>query len=331
MAGAILNPHEPLKMSGKVRAFLIWLFDKLRLKKTSKAAATRRPAQRQEKSDNKPQADATAVAAADAPAWSPERLNVIEKLWGEGCTSPSSAEFLRVTMPMLGLSEKKSLLLLGAGLGGVGRAMVNETGVWVTGYEADEELAALGKNQTKMSGMQKRAPVTWANMEDVKLKENSFNTVISLESLYRVAAKEQLYAAMVAALRVEGELLMTDFVIAGDGAGDGPPGKAVEKWLAAEPTPPHLWKAEAIQSFLKTQNMDVRPCEDITARYRAGIFNGFFKYLSNVTKPELIEISGDLIKECEYWAGQLSAIDSGGLKVFKFHAFKLPQKRKSKF
>lgn len=323
MAGATLNRHEPLKMSGKVRAFLSWLFDKLRLKKKSKVAQARRPARAKAKSGDMAQAD----APAGATVWPPERLNVIEKLWGEGCTSPSSAEFLRVSVPMLSLSEKKSLLLLGAGLGGVGRAMVNETGVWVTGYEADEELAALGKNQTKMTGMQKRAPVTWANMEDVKLKENSFNTVISLESLYRVTAKEQLYAAMIAALRVDGELLMTDFV----SAGDGPPGKAVENWLEAEPTPPHLWKAEAIQSFLKTQNMDVRPCEDITARYRAGIFNGFFRYLSNVTKPELIEISGDLIKECEYWAGQLSAIDSGGLKVFKFHAFKLPEKRKSKF
>ena len=324
MAGATLHLHETFKMPGKVRAFLNWLFDILRLKKRGKAAQARRPARAKAKSG---ETDAAADADADAAAWPPERLNVIEKLWGEGCTSPSSAEFLRVSVPMLSLSEKKSLLLLGAGLGGVGRAMVNETGVWVTGYEADEELAALGKNQTKMTGMQKRAPVTWANMEDVKLKENSFNTVISLESLYRVTAKEQLYAAMIAALRVDGELLMTDFV----SAGDGPPGKAVENWLAAEPTPPHLWKAEAIQSFLKTQNMDVRPCEDITGRYRAGIFNGFFRYLSTVTKPELIEISGDLIKECEYWAGQLSAIDSGGLKVFKFHAFKLPEKRKSKF
>jgi len=326
MAVAIQNLGETSGSPGKIRSLLGRLFGLLRrllrLKKKSKTVSRSdtHPVRAKSKSIDKTQ-DHSAEAAT---AWSPQRLNVNGKLWGEGCTSPTSAGFLRVRVPMLSLSEKKSLLLLGAGLGGIGRAMVEETGVWVTGFEADEELAALGKNLTKMAGMQKRAPVSWANFEDIKLKENSFNTVVSLESLYRVAAKEQLYTSMVAALRVDGELMMTDFVIAGDKA----PGDAVKNWCEREPTQPHLWKADKIQSFLKTMNLDVRPYEDITAQYRAGIFNGFFRYLSNVTKPELLEISGDLIAECEYWAKQLSAIDSGGLKVFQFHAFKLPEKRK---
>jgi 2-polyprenyl-3-methyl-5-hydroxy-6-metoxy-1,4-benzoquinol methylase len=326
MAGIALNSTGSFKSPGKMRAFLNGLVAAvarfLRLKKKTKAAP--RSAKRSVKGKQKSAAETKTNAPEAATDWSPERLNVIKKLWGEGCTSPGSAGFLRVTLPLLSLSEKKSLLLLGAGLGGLGRAMVEETGVWVTGFEADEELVALAKDMTRMAGMQKRAPVSKIDLEGVKLKENSFNTVVSLESMYRVSAKQQLYTAMAAALRGDGELLMTDFVK----AGDGPPGEKLSAWLAGEPTTPHLWTAEEIQSFLKTLNLDVRPFEDVTAQFRGGIFKGFFNYLANVTKPELLEISGDLIAECEYWAGQLAAIDSGELKVYQFHAFKLPDKHK---
>lgn len=328
MVEATLDIDNSRNFRGKLRLFLsrfLALFSRLlHLKKYNKTASRkRRPARKSASSVDSAQTDSPEPAT----AWPPERLNVIEKLWGEGCTSPGSADFLRVTVPMLSLSEKTSLLLIGAGLGGIGRAMVEKTGVWVTGFEADAELVGLARHMTKMTGMQKRAPVSKANLEDAKFKEKSFNTVVSLESLYRVEAKEQLYTAMVAALRGGGELLMTDFVA----AGDGPPSDVMNAWANREPTPPHLWTAKKIQSFLKTLNLDVRPNQDITAQYRAGIFKGFFKYLSNVTKPELLEISGDLIDECEYWAKQLSAIDCGQLKVFRFQAFKLPEKRKGGF
>ena len=118
--------------------------------------------------------------------------------------------------------------------------------------------------------------------------------------------------------------MMTDFVI----PNDDPPNEALRGWFNQETSIPHLWTAQKIHTFLSTLNMDVRPPEDITAKYRNRVFKGFFGYLSNVTKPELLEVSDDLISECEYWAKQISAIDSGGLKVYEFHAFKLPEKRK---
>ncbi len=326
MAVAALNLDDASQSPGKIRAFLrrfLELLSRLlflKRSKTKKKAGKSLSAKGESKSRDKDDVEAVEPLA----AWSPERVNVIEKLWGEGCISPSSADFLHVTTPLLGLSEKKSLLLLGAGLGGLGRALVDETGVWVTGFEGDEELAGLGKEMTRMLGMQKRAPVSLSNFEQPSFKENSFNAVVSLESIYKVAEKEKLYTAMFNSLRVDGELLMTDFVV----PNDNPPDEAMAAWLRQESSSPHLWTAEKIQAFLTTLNMDVRPAEDITAKYRNCVFKGFFGYLSNVTKPELLEISDDLIREVEYWAKQISAIDSGGLKVYQFHAFKLKEKRK---
>lgn len=322
MAAVTANMSDVRDSPGKMRRLLNWLLSLVPLlfrlnkkKKTARKGKTRT-------ADKDTSEDEVDIILA---RWTPERLNIIDKLWGEGCISPSSAEFLQTTAPLLGLSGEKSLLLMGAGLGGLGRALVETTGVWVTGVEDDEELAGIGKELTKMTGMQKRAPVTLNDFEQPKLKESAFNAVVSLETLYKVANKEQLYKAMIGALRVQGELRMTDFVI----PKEEPPNEALKSWLALEPTPPTLWTPDKIHFVLSSMNVDMRPADDITAKYRSCVFKGFFGYLSQVTKPELMEVSDDLIAEVEFWAKTISAIDSGALKVFQFHAIKLPEKRKA--
>ena len=167
MAVAAVNVDDDSERPGRLRSFLrrfMALFSRLLfLKKKPKAKSRSRNV-------DASSSDEFELEFEEVAAWTPERLNIVEKLWGEGCISPSSAEFLQITAPMLSLDEKKSLLLLGAGLGGLGRALVDGTGVWVTGLEGDEELAGIGKEMTKMAGMQKRAPVALSNLEQAKLK-----------------------------------------------------------------------------------------------------------------------------------------------------------------
>src|SRR5215212_3515379 len=78
-----------------------------------------------------------------APAmalWSPERMGVLDSLWGDGFVFPGGeAETLRLAKP-LGLSSASSLLLLGAGAGGPCCSVAQNLGVWVSGYEANAEL-----------------------------------------------------------------------------------------------------------------------------------------------------------------------------------------------
>ena len=57
-----------------------------------------------------------------------------------------------------------------------GQLIVEETGAWVTGYENNEELAQLGKQRSKMTGMTKRAPVNYSDFDTVKPKAKAFDT-----------------------------------------------------------------------------------------------------------------------------------------------------------
>ncbi|MBD3660919.1 MAG: hypothetical protein HUJ11_01785 [Arenibacter algicola] len=75
--------------------------------------------------------------------------------------------------------------------------------------------------------------------------------------------------------------------------------------------------------------MEVRPIEDLTADYRRWVMQGFMRFLSSLSKDELMDISQELVSEVEYWTARINAIDAGELKAVRLHAIKLPDKRKS--
>ncbi len=256
--------------------------------------------------------------------WPNKRLNMVEQLWGDGFITPGGEEYIKEYLPLLALTEKHSLLLLGASLGGIGRTLVEETGVWVTGYEQDKELAGIGKERCVLSAMQRRAPVKKANFETLELKPRSFDFAISLESLYTVEHKKELFASVASSLRNDGELIYTDLVL----PNTEPPNDVVKKWMAGEPHKPHLWPADVTQSYLGTLNFDVRPYTDITGLYRMRVLMGWLKFLDTMDRKKLTAIAEDVIYECAYWTRLISALESGGLKVYSFHAYKLMEKKK---
>ena len=74
---------------------------------------------------------------------------------------------------------------------------------------------------------------------------------------------------------------------------------------------------------IKSAGLDVRIAEDFTASYRSMVLNGWLRLLSGLSKKELTpEFAAALLSECEYWLYRIAALDSGGLKVYRYHAIK---------
>ncbi|HEY9164210.1 MAG TPA: class I SAM-dependent methyltransferase, partial [Magnetovibrio sp.] len=139
--------------------------------------------------------------------WPATRLNVVERVWGEGYITPGGPEQVKKLLPLLALDKKKSVLLLGAGLGGINQTMVEETGVWVTGLERDRELAELGHASMVRANLKRQAPVRYSTLENLELKPKSFDAVLSFEGTDAVADKKALFSAVAESLRVHGELM----------------------------------------------------------------------------------------------------------------------------
>ena len=264
-------------------------------------------------------------SSADTLHWPPARLNVIEKLWGLGYTTPGGAESVKLLLPLLGLDEKKSLLLLGAGLGGISETMVEETGVWVTGYEPDKELAKLGQESMKRAGLQRKAPIRFDSMEDLKLKPKSFNAMMAFDGIHTVTDKKALFSAVTESLRLDGEMRFISYVL----PDTNPPNPKVQIWCRHQNLVPRLWPQEAMLAMLNSLNLDVRPPDDITHEFRVRVLKSWMDFLSTMKKDELLRIAGDLVGECERWADLITAIDTGGIKVMRYHCIKLPDQRKS--
>jgi len=71
-----------------------------------------------------------------------------------------------------------------------------------------------------------------------------------------------------------------------------------------------------IYGTLNELNFDVRVAEDYTKKYRSVVFTGWLSLLLELAPDFAVA----LIKECESWIYRISALDSGGLKVSRYHA-----------
>ena len=99
------------------------------------------------------------LASRPSPLWTPERLATTDALWGEGYQWPGGEmETVRLAKP-LGLSAAASLLLLGAGSGGPACSVATLLGAWVSGFEADPDLAAVAVDRIARRNLTKRAQI----------------------------------------------------------------------------------------------------------------------------------------------------------------------------
>ena len=289
---------------------------------------------RKKKADAKPKtpsADQIAAAAAkDAPkaekkVWPANRLNVIEQLWGEGYTTPGGAARVKQFAPLLHLDEKKSLLLLGAGLGGISETLIEDTGVWITGLEPDPELAKIGHQSMVRAGHKRKAPIRHNDMEAPKFKPKSFDGMLSLDGIHFVKDKKALFEAITESLRLNAEMLFVTYVL----PDTNPPSKKVEAWAEQQSLPVHLWPAQAMMGMLSQLDLEVRPPDDVTKDYRNCVLKAWINFLSNMNREELLGKAADVVSECGNWADMITAIDTGGLKILKFNCIRVAERRKS--
>ncbi len=255
--------------------------------------------------------------------WPSSRRAVIDGLWGEDTITPGVNEYVFETVQLLGLSDANSLLYLAAGMGGPVRKLNEETGIWVTGLEADGELAEIAAEKSKMSGQAKKAPVTHFDPENPKIKENSFNAAMGLECCYKVADKEPLFKAVAKGLRPFGVFNFTDFVV----PRESKPTEEVMRWLAKESSKPRFWTPEQVVGFLGGLNMEVQIAEDISDRYRMVVIKGWADFIAGLDRMSLTANAVAIISECEYWLYRIAALDSGGVRLYRFRAEKLKAAR----
>lgn len=249
-------------------------------------------------------------------AWSPNRIDVCAKLWGQGFISPGGAEYILQLAKPLALNPSMSVADLGAGLGGAGRTIAEEFGAWVTGYESAAALVERGSQLSEMAGFAKKASIRHFDPE-VSVLNRRYDCFFSKESIYTVSDKKRLFKNIMESLKPNGQIVFTDYVI----QNTGDESEAFRDWKRLEPTRPHPWRAEDLVSLLENLDLDVRIQEDISEKFLSLVVRGW-----NGLAKTLVPGGGDraflesLIDEAELWVRRHAALTSESLRVYRFYA-----------
>ncbi|WP_051341505.1 methyltransferase domain-containing protein [Azospirillum halopraeferens] len=250
------------------------------------------------------------------PLWSATRIEVAERLWGTGFTTPGGNDHVPYLVKPLGLNPAMSVLDLSAGLGGTSRAMASKYGCWVTGLESTALLAKEGMERSFREGLEKKAVIEAYDPEHFSYSKR-VDAILYKEGLFSVQDKEQLFDGMEMALKPRGHLLLTDYILAGDTKRD-----VIEGWADKEPLEPNLWSLERMQNAFAQRNLDLRIAEDMTDTHRHLILvalQAFAGYLEQYALTHETKVA--VMDEIELWVRRVAALDAG-LRCYRFYAIK---------
>ena len=221
-------------------------------------------------------------------------------------------------MKPFGLDPAFTVIEVGAGLGGATRTIADHFDIWMTGLEADREVATAGMELSTMAGLAKRAPVHYFDADNYQFRESSIDCVFSKESLYLVEDKKRLLSEIINMIKPRGQILFTDYIVAED-AGT----KEVEAWRKDEPVEPFPWTLREYETALTEARLDIRIKEDITEDVYKIIKSSWAAFLNGLRSRDLDKSTSDAIEEAvDLWTKRSKAIDNGALRLCRFHALK---------
>lgn len=287
--------------------------------------------------ENPAQADATdgneAAAAADAAdagepidlippdpenVWSKERIELVQLLWGEGHIWPGGKEYIEELVNGLPLDPKVSMLELGAGLGAASRAVVETFGTYITALDRNAELVKVGNDLNTVHDMDGKIDYKTFDPTNIMVKENYFHAALLRDTLVNIKQKEELLVDVIAALKPEGQIMMTDFLFDDDGDIE-----ELKKWREAEPEPVYPWSLGAIKTVFSANDVVMRIADDEGEAYCKRVVAVWNEYIAKIRKNQVPrEMIGVMLWEADLYARRLAAMECGALRYYRILGIK---------
>lgn len=259
----------------------------------------------------------------DVHKWTDGRVAFCRRLWAtsdedDEMVEPGGSAYCNALLTPAAVNSSKSILDLSAGLGGGVRYLVGALGLWVTASEPDRELAKRAQQISKKRGLGKRAPITVYDPETLTLPANKYHAVLLRERLYRMQDKGHVLSTIRQSLKPKGSLILTDFALASDAAGDS---ALVSTWKAKHAEPPELWALETYREAVEGTGMTIHVLDGNFTDYRAMILTGWSQFIDGLTREDLTrEFVNIMMREAEYWLSLERALGSGDLVYLHCHA-----------
>ncbi len=280
----------------------------------------------------KPEPEAPVELDPELPVspWDDARVQIAQYIWGDGYCGPGGPEHIIAMSKLLALSPEMSMMVIGAGLGGPGRVLADEFGVWITGFEESEKLAQAGMELSTMAGLAKKAPVKHYDPTAEDAFERNFDRALARDCLYTIADKPDLLRKINAKLKIDGLFLATDYTISENAYAN----EDFEKWRAQEPIKPRPVLHDEETEMFEKAGFSLRVNENISDQYISLITSAWSevdKVIAQLTQQgsEGKALINTLLKEAELWSIKTRLLESGDLQVWRLLASKKTSKTMS--
>jgi|TARA_R110001599_G_scaffold38536_17_gene118088 ubiquinone/menaquinone biosynthesis C-methylase UbiE len=253
--------------------------------------------------------------------WHPKTIEMIEAIWGKGFNMPGGAQHALTLAKPFALDNQMNLLDLSSGMAGGTIAVTSQFGCYATLLENVPELAEISKRNIDMSQTRAKIKLQEYDPAKITLKANSFDCILTREFLFRTEDKTRMLRTLKRALRMYGQLSLTDFVL--------PPGKepsaAVQKWIKNDPFPIHLWPMDRYDAEMAALEMDVRVSENISKDYHSYMTRAFQSFIDRYQDGRIKATPGQLeilMGEVERWARLAALLEAGEVRLHRYFALK---------
>lgn len=218
----------------------------------------------------------------------PMRLKSAQLVWGSGFLTPGGGEFVLELLALVGITPAMSVLEVGAGIGGAARTLVDRYGIWITGHEDSDDCVRVGNELTKMAGLANRVRLTRYDPASIELGAGTWDCIVSRDTLYRIEDKERLIDELRKGLKLNGQIVLTDYVLARPGLESD----AVRAWLDVEEGTAQPWSVEDYDACFEKYKIvsSVTPL-DLTETYCDLVTSGWWSFQKRVNEIKMATAS----------------------------------------
>jgi hypothetical protein len=262
--------------------------------------------------------------AATPLRWTPARLTAAQTLWGEGFLGPPGAAEVQHLAAPLGLDGSRSVLLLAESAGGPGATLAAGFGARVAAFEADPALAKAALAHVQERKLTERVTVQGWNPQSPALPHGAAHHALALEPLARMASAEVgaavLFAGIAGALHRGGQMVLMELVRT-----PGPPDAGLLAWQESAGRRRSPARAASIEAAIAASGFDLRIAEDITERHVQAALRGWRELAARLrsARPGNAALA-TLVGEAEQWLLRVRLLQSGQLRLMRWHAVVAP-------
>lgn len=253
--------------------------------------------------------------------WSPERIALVQRLWGEASCKPGGAQYALDLVRPLHLQPEMSVLDLAPGLGAGTRAMSEEYGVWIAAMETDPNLCAFAADYWNRKGTSK-VEISQFEPAELTLPTAKYDCISARQQICFLPSRDKALASICQALKPGGQIILTDYV-AGKNPDKSP---LLADWVTRNEIADPLWSAKSYRANLKEHGLEVRIFEDDSSQMHKLILAGWAQFVDSLAREHLTRAFVDaMIMEAELWLQTARAIDAGELRYLRIHAMSKPE------